>query len=316
MNDNQTIVTPTKTKNKFWDYFGKFAALIALTWGSIQIMNFLFKKEYKANISGFHSEILLPTSNKLVLPDIDKYEKEIIEDSIFKMVIINREKTKASDFRNVNELSKYYEATRRNYSITTDNIYNFVIPKVIALNTTAINLNISELPKYSSLWTININNFGDKPLEDLFLELPFDGVYETTNSSDKTTVSGSYMKRINLSTLRPKYQISVKAWRINPFPDYPVYIDYYNDEKESRITHKYGSFAIEYPIADTRFYNFCKKHDLLVFYSIMFIFSIGILWGSRIGARDKEKEMNKLKITPKPPLQNDNQKNEDENNKA
>lgn len=305
MNEDKTIITSTKMKYKFWDLLGKLAALIAVTWGSIQILNFVFKKEFKVDISGSHYEILIPTFNKLKLSYLDK---EIITDSLYNMIIKNREKRTASSFRNVEEIKKYYkylDTLNQNYSITAYKICDFVVPRVV-------NLYIPELTKYSSLWTIKINNLGDKPLEDLFLELPFDGVFETTNTADRITSNGSFVKRINLGTLRPKYQILVRAWRNEPRMSF---IDNKSDEKVSRITHKYGSFVIKYPIADTGFYTFFKKHETIIFYSTLFLLCIIFIVGGFIGYSEKEKELKKVKVTSTLTSEDNMKTNEDENKK-
>jgi hypothetical protein len=305
MNNNKTVVTPSKIKNKFWDLFGKLAALIAVTWGSIQIFNFVFKKEFKVDISGSHYEILIPTFNKLKLSYLDK---EIITDSLYNMIIKNREKRTASSFRNLEEIKKYYKYLEK-LDLSTESpaykICDFLVPRVV-------NLYIPELTKYSSLWTIKIDNFGDKPLEDLFLELPFDGVFETTNTADRITSNGSFVKRINLGTLRPKYQILVKAWRDETWRSF---IDNDRDEKRSRVTHKYGSFVIKYPIADTRFYTFFKKHQTIIFYSTLFLLCIIFIVGVSIGYFEKEKELKKVKVTSNLPSEDKMQTNEDENKK-
>lgn len=65
-----------------------------------------------------------------------------------------------------------------------------------------------DLDSLESVWWITVRNEGIKEVQDLSIELPFDGLYETERVG-ATSVCTSFQRIINIGSLRPSHKVNV-----------------------------------------------------------------------------------------------------------
>lgn len=216
----------------FWSAFGKFALIVTVLWTVTQIYNsyigdngfdfVALGKNSKYRLAPDHQEFIEKYKNLQVL---DKTYREKIDPtglSINKLIDFS-EKTKNSEFLDRYEFNKKYA-------------HPF------------------EVPEYNNSWEFQIDNNGKKPLENLILETPFNGVYRIT-IKDKKDIVGIFNKNIELPDLNPGYSTGVRIW-INELTEFDIY-----DEEKTRITHKYGFKAISYPKEVGGFIKWLTSYD-------------------------------------------------------
>ncbi len=226
-------MTNTTGNSNFWTLFGKLALILATLWVLTQLYNYFIKNEYKLDCKGNHINFELPPNTKATLNDYvnrislekaySKYFKDGARiDSIHK--IDNTLKKLKAKYSEENLPEYYYNLSRvRNeYSYFQSTYSNF------------------QYSNYNSLWTYTISNQGNKPIEELVLELPYKGIYVLTTKNEPAKI-GNFKNQIEIGNLKPTQEITIKAWAENQL--YEV-LDY--DEEKTRLTHKYGWESIEY----------------------------------------------------------------------
>lgn len=205
------------SKSLFWSSVGKLAGLLSVIWIIIQLYNYVFKDNYRIKILGNHYTFELPN---IILKDLVNYNKMLAIDSARKVYKETSSFKTLKDFLNYNNHDYYLE--------TYNKIGNY-------------NSNISNYLNYKSTWTFEIKNRGKKPIEELKLELPFDGYYKIIRQN-QPVINGLFTKQIILNDLQPSYEIKVTVWPIDVLSDMPEY-----QEEKTRVTHKYGWTNITYP---------------------------------------------------------------------
>jgi hypothetical protein len=120
------------------------------------------------------------------------------------------------------------------------------------------------------MWKFSIKNEGDKPFEELSLEVPFDGFCKIEYPNNKIQCQ-KFNNKIEIGVLNPTYVVKVICWR----QVYSILLSE-SDENKTRFTHKYGWYPIKYPIYTTKgIYAWFIKYDFIIF--SVFLWLIGFL---------------------------------------
>lgn len=263
--------TETKNSNGIWGALGKAGVLVGLVWGGIQIYNNFFKiDDFEAESNGRHSSYSTP-------PILLKgFNANIDHQAIVKTIIDEDGALKKYDYI---ALKKLVQKDYRYLSYSEN--YNKLYP-----------FNESWQGDYNSIWTFKIKNIGNKPLEELALELPFNGYYKI-NFPDNTTKEDSFSNKINLKELRPSYELFVTCWT-----DAESY-DIESDEEKSRFTHKNGWSSISYPVETEGLYawNIRNRGNPLFIFGVfvLFIFIITYAFGEAAGRKKQKDEQENAK---------------------
>ncbi|MGE0567076.1 MAG: hypothetical protein AB7O73_03940 [Bacteroidia bacterium] len=227
-------------ESKFWSFLGKISSLVILFFTIVQIYNSIIKSDYSANIIGNHSIVSYPPS---VLDDKEQLNKYIFflrHYPIAKKEIVSNIQLDSiiKHFARVNIDQFDYEFESK------------------------INKNV-----LTTIWTFELKNDGNKPLEDLIIILPFDGQYKIIDP-DNITLSGSFTDRIKLGSLNPLLSIKITLWtRSYGSEEMDIY-----DEKKCYVTHKYGTFDISFPYQSRGFLASILKQDFLGSFVYIIIF--------------------------------------------
>lgn len=210
-------------KKDFWSIFGRFAVIIGVVWALIQICNFIVKpKEYRAQTTGSQYPFLVPN---FIKPNLNAFNNTVVDSIYSKIYNTNTEKFYIFNSYTLEQKLKNYGTINRLYSYISGNLTEYIL--------TTVN-------QYNTVWYFTISNEGNKPLEELCLELPFSGIYSYTNTDTKKTENGSFGNRINLGNIKPSYEVKIIVW-MSSYKGYEIY-----NEEKTRFTHKYGSFKIQY----------------------------------------------------------------------
>lgn len=236
-------MTEHQTRNFFWSYIGKLAGLLSVIWIGIQLYNYFFKDSYRIKALGSNYSFDLPSN---IIRDLSDYNKLISIDSALRI------DKPQSQFNSLIEFRKYPDYKWEKYNIL--GIYN---------------RNKGNYLNYKNIWKFEIKNRGRKPIEDLKLELPFDGYYRITKQNEPT-LNGSFSKQILLDNLQPSYVITMLVWAPESYTSIPEY-----DEEKTRLTHKYGWTKISYSreVRGIVAWNL-KKDGMPIFFGIMFLIVI------------------------------------------
>lgn len=260
----------TKNNNGIWGALGKAGVLVGLIWGGIQIYNYVFKiNDFEAETNGRHSSY---STTPILLKG---FNANIDHQAIVKTIIDADGALKSYDYKALKK-SVHKEYKYMSYGQNYDNLNPF---------------NPYWQGDYSSIWSFKIKNIGSKPLEELALELPFNGYYKI-NFPDNTTKVDSFSNKINLKELRPSYEIFVTCWT-----DADSY-DLESDEEKSRFTHKNGWFSISYPVEADGLYawNIRNRGNPLLFFCalVIFLFIIVYASGEAAGKRKQKSEQENI----------------------
>jgi hypothetical protein len=275
-----------KVDSSFWGYIGKAGVIVGLIWGGIQIFNYFFKAgEYESVAKGNHSfyetsplhneAYLKSTEYKALVRTIIEKEGALKDYNLDTLLL----KLKGSNNSNEKAYFDMYLHEQGIFAYTNQ--------------------------EYSSIWTFSIKNTGNKPLEELALELPFDGTYKIILPNN-VIKSNSFSNKIEIGELRPSYEANVYCWTKNSrtFTE--------DDEEKSRFTHKNGWFSISYPVEVTGVYAWNKKLNdipLTIGLGILaFLFMIVYAYGEVTGSK-KPKE--KIDEEAKETKANESDKNDD-----
>lgn len=124
--------------------------------------------------------------------------------------------------------------------------------KIINKNSTSIENPDTEEQKIDAFWTFAVKNTCKKPIENIKIEIPFEGYFELTNQN-REIITKQFKNFISVGDLNPSYSIKVNAWANT----YGSNLNFY--EKETKITHKYGYENISYPIKTRGFWGLSKE---------------------------------------------------------
>jgi hypothetical protein len=268
-----------KRKFNFWNIFGKIALIVTLFWTITQIYNWMTEDEgYKIVVNGTHSKFRLPQQYQDV---IDGFEKTLDLDQTYRETVNKKGVS-------IERLLEYYE---NNNNEEFKNTYHYHKDYTNQL----------DIKSYNYSWEFQIENTGNKPLEELLLETPFEGSYKVSISNEDNEY-GEFKKNIELPDLGPGYSIGVRIWINNTTSLYEEF-----DEEKTRITHKYGFQQINYPVKVKGFAKWLTKDDnfnmffvvLLLLVLIFFVFSLGMEYGPKYAEIEKKKKIEEFKKTQK-----------------
>lgn len=234
-------------------------------------------KDYKMEISGNHYMYKTPNSYLAIMNEYNKIkslDKSYLES-------INKISLPISDLL---KFEKSAEATK-NYIFKSrlDN-YTSEYGKII------------KWENYNEMWTINIENTGAKPIEDLLVEIPFKGFYEV-NKQKGNSSNGVFDNRIQIGTLDPGYSISIITWVDDVYSTQPEF-----NEEKTRITHKYGWQSINYPVKADGIIGWNIKNNntpliILIFIIVIIVvlaFGLGVDYGPKFLKKEKERKLKEL----------------------
>lgn len=291
----------TKTGN-FWGILGKLVAILTAAWIIIQIIShFSDPNDIKMEINGNHYPYNIAYKHKKL---INEYKEILALDKSY------------TDNINENGMSIKKLNSLKDYNVTDDEIKNYRFKS--DYNAYMDYNPIINIENYNEIWSFNILNKGQKPIEDLIIEIPFKGYYKLLTQKGKSS-RGDFENRIQVGNLDPGYSLSVIAWVVNggyPSPGY--------NEEKTRVTHKYGWKEIDYPVRiygllawNKRNYNTPLFITIVTIIFILFItFFKGFEYGSKAQKKEDEHKLKELKeegelITKS---NNDNKKNNDVSN--
>jgi|WetSurMetagenome_2_1015567.scaffolds.fasta_scaffold351175_1 hypothetical protein len=257
-------------KNKFsvWGAIGRTAVIISMIWASVQLFNYLFKKEYKLTVVGNTADFLLPN-------DIEKKLSRLKEDELF---------IKACGLKNI----PLNENTLSKRDIKID-LYQLQNDRLMA------DYQINE-DFYKYIWWYTISNNGTRPVEEIQLEIPFSGYFKI--SYPDSVRYGEFKNKVKVHTLNPGHEIKITLW------DSDMYETNIDDYKEkSRVTHKNGISKIKYPVIQWGFWAWNKRNYgtpmmiliLILGTLIILTFALGVKYGPIIKKWDKEQKLKELK---------------------
>jgi hypothetical protein len=255
-----------KDKFSIWGLIGKTAAFLSLIWVSVQLFNYFFHKDFKLNAIGTVSEFLLPNDIITELNKVGDYELFLKACDLLNVPLT--EKTLVNKKINVD---LYQLENDRRYPNPSKNIAN-----------------------YSYIWWYTIINNGNKPVEDIQLELPFDGYFKITYSD--SIKYGRFKNKVKLFTLYPGQNIKIILWQTF---DYNSLSD---DKEKSRITHKNGITQIGYSIEKRGFWAWNERtygtplFVLIVLFLFLLVISfvLGADLGPKIEIWNKETKIKEL----------------------
>lgn len=256
------------SKKDIWSYLGKIGMLVALIWGIIQIFNYFSKnKDFDAEVNGNHSFYETSPKHRIAFTNANEY-KALVK------TIISREGN-----------LKTYELDTLLQKIKSDN--KSILHYELRNNLSELGFNEYE-KEYNEIWTFSIKNTGDKPLEELALELPFNGSYKVILPNN-VILEGDFKNKILVGELRPSYEANVVVWTSS----YSSYTSTsFEDEDKSRFTHKFGWFSIKYPVEVKGIYAWNKKYDdAPLMFAAMIILMLIFILGARTGAGLHKKEI-------------------------
>ena len=261
-------------KSNVWAIVGKMTAILTLFWIIVQLYSyFSSNNEYKISTYGRYSKFLIPNDYSKLIND---YKAIIALDKAY--------------VENVNEkglsiegLKKYLESDNRAelFDLSHEHYKNFMNP--VKIN------------EYTYIFNFYIENQGNKPIEDLVLELPFSGYFHI-NREKGAFSEGSFTKHIDLGVLEPGYSINAHIWS-----NYPHSFSQYDEEK-TRITHKYGWKRIKYPVEVKGIIAWSIRNDnfpfviflIIVFTLMALLFILGVEYGPLIRKREKERKLKEV----------------------
>jgi hypothetical protein len=267
-----------ESKNLLWSIIGKLALVLSILWILIQLYNNFFKKQdYECEAIGNHSIFEIPVHLQKTL---NEYINVLAIDS----ALIETNNNKLIE-KPISFLTKIIG--NQNYQNELGIQYDVLLYKQIFEKK-------KDLEEYKSFWWFELTNSGNKPLEDLILELPFDGYYIINLANDKN-IYGQYKHQIKIGELKTSYSVTIKVWR----SDNLVFSDFEYDEEKTRFTHKYGSTEIKYPKEvsgilawNSRNYNF-PLIILIFILSLLYliVFTLGVEYGPKITEKDNKKKL-------------------------
>jgi hypothetical protein len=214
-------------ESNLWSWLGKLSVVVTMIYASTEIYKNISKTpEHSAECVGHYHKYETAADFTFAANQNSEYK------SALKSEIEDKGLTKEGDIDSL--VSKIKADTTNSLRKST-----------FKSNVLELNNYGSEYHSYKIFWEFFIANKGNKPLEDLILELPIEGYYKIVlpNNDVKT---GSFKNRISLYDLKPSYSTSIMIWsELNyyKFEDY----GFPSVEKEGKFTHKNGWFQIEYP---------------------------------------------------------------------
>jgi len=267
-----------ENKSNIWGNIGKLGVLVTLIWGVIQIFEYFSgENDYKVVASGKISYYEVSPNQKEAFNDYKKFKL------ITKTLVDNEIPINTSD---LNELLKYIEGNNVKYGILKSEYeYN--------------KYSDNNIEEYNEIWTFSIKNNSNKPLEEISLELPFNGYYKVILPNNNIK-NGTFSNKVEIGDLKPSYDAIIMCWR-NSYSASITDAMYTYDQEKTRFTHKYGWFSIDYPIEATGIYAWFKRNDNIYFFIFIFIITIlAIPYLYYMDKQEKKKEKEEEKeITPR-----------------
>ncbi|MFC1898284.1 hypothetical protein ACFLYJ_01805 [Candidatus Cloacimonadota bacterium] len=265
-------------QSNIWVIIGKFGVLLSVVWIIIQMINLFSKpKDFKMKIKGNHYSYSIAFKHQEL---IDEYKKILSLDKSYT-------KNVNDNGISIQKLKEFLESKKG-----TEN-YKFISDYQMYMDYKSL----IDIDEYNEVWTFNISNTGNKPVDDLLIEIPFKGFYEL-NSQKGESSKGEFKDRIEVGNLAPGYSVNVIAWVNNIYTTVPEYI-----EEKTRITHKYGWEKISYPMKAVGIVAWNIRNDniplaftiVVILLFLMLSFAIGADYGPKYQKKEKERKINELK---------------------
>ncbi|MFD1000288.1 hypothetical protein ACFQ21_13275 [Ohtaekwangia kribbensis] len=272
----------SESKINIWTVLGKITAVLSVIWVSTQLYNNYVKKEYVVTAIGNHSPFYLPG-------DLDVVIKNSLESvALRKYLDIGSEKL---DRKISNKIQSKIKKMQTDIFSSEEQNFEFEISR--------ISETVGETKtKYGMYWWFTVTNTGQKELEELVLELPFEGYFVASGTNFNKT--GNFKNRIEIGDFAVKQQILVQVWQLN---DYSINFAVDQNIEQSRLTHKSGWQKIDYPVQMTGIVAWNENNDnfplyltvLIMMISYVFVFSLGEKYGPQIKQWDRKMKLEELK---------------------
>lgn len=193
------------------------AAIVGIIVGFLQLYNYFFKKDYKANVTA---------------------EKFTYQTCPIFLELAEREQDYFTTIDgSIRSTSSWFNQDEK-YAIDSLMSTNHFIEDILDIYCKNIPVDKQFLyaDNYDVMFEINIENIGNKPLDSIKIELPDieHGFFETILPDNKT-ISGFFSSSLYIGSITPSYTTKTRIWCG------------YNSEyffKNSRVTHKFGSFEV------------------------------------------------------------------------
>lgn len=251
-----------KSESQIWSYIGKIGVIVAILWGSIQIINFFVKSpEYSADIKGKHSyyetspwhfeRIYNTLEYKAILSLFNRENKLLNNLDLDSLLNIYKDK------KNIKEKSEFDEIIEQmNEEVNRD---------------------------YNTIWIFDIKNNGNKTLEDLILEMPYLGYYKVLLPDNPTKVQ-YFEKSVKIGNIRPSNLAKIYCWTNLKKPITKV------EEDSVIFTHKNGVCNVFFPTEINGIYElFYKENGYYILIILMFVTTsfIFYLFGKKRGYKKR-----------------------------
>jgi hypothetical protein len=244
-----------KSNNKIWSLFGKFAFIVSIILGSLQIKSLLTEPhEYKLEVKGNYHFYNFPKELENQLED---YKNILHMEQAYKESISEQDASLSNIKKFLAEGRKNEDLWDRFIKIKYDGTYRVF--------------------NFSRLWHYVIRNKGLKTLKNLVLEMPSgcDGYYTIKPQYD-TELSGNFKRYIELGDLNTAHEIHVYCWMDKyPRPD--------NIMNETIITHSNGWVKIKYQTGIDEFLIWSTKKSgwpiILLIIPILILMSLSFYIG-------------------------------------
>jgi len=260
-----------KKESILWGNLGKAGVVVALIWGVIQIYSYFSKTEdYEATAQGNHSKYYETPP---------PFKKSYIKNGEYRALVktIIKDRGLLKDYNLETLLLQYKNLNNNNQ----DKINYDINYSQLKLN----DLNSGYNDDYKSLWTFQVKNSGNKPLEGLALEVPFKGYYKLV-LPDNVIKIAQFDNKIDIGDLSPSYEAKIICWT-----DYD-YFPLDDAESKSRFTHKNGWLSISYPMEVTGIYAWNERNQggpfIILCVIVVFLFLILYGLGQTKGMRKVE----------------------------
>ena len=228
MNDSKS--ESSQFWSRLWSWVRNISTLVVLTYTFVQLVNALLPtSEYDIVAYGDCVQLAFPDS---FYQELDDLRNSIDADKIAEILPITDE-DKEEEWYNLpfSWIMRDYSRSMLASTVTDymrDN-YPFTLE--------------AQLNRLHSIWWFTIKNEGTKEVNDLTLELPFDGLFRIERSGEVPFFS-DFEKNIQIGSLRPSREIRIIVWSKQDV-SYPWRLQ--SIKNETRITHPNGIIDITYP---------------------------------------------------------------------
>ncbi len=105
---------------------------------------------------------------------------------------------------------------------------------------------------YNSIWAFNLRNSGDNEIENINLELPFDGRVKISRFEGDSVIYSDYKNIVNVGALRPKNELDITVWSDNS-----ARLTY---EEDIQFSYPQGAINVSFPYEVRGVVKFLAKY--------------------------------------------------------